>query len=100
MEVSPSDDVDPADTAGLPQLFSDASSFPSSDPAADIPVAAASHPSTTHLDSSVPVDFEDNGVVWQCGTHRALIQRPQRRRNNCGEWVAHWAPVFMGSSKS
>ena len=56
MEVSPPDDVDPADTLlGLPQLFSDAdaddsSSFPSSDPAVDIPVAAASHPSTTHLD--------------------------------------------------
>ncbi|CAL8256723.1 unnamed protein product [Arctogadus glacialis] len=77
MEVSPPDDVDPADTLlGLPQLFSntdDSSSFPSSDPAVDIPVAAASHRSTTHLDSSVPVELKDSGGC-------AAVQHPQSPR--------------------
>ena len=97
MEVSPPDDVDPADTLlGLPQLFSntdDSSSFPSSDPAVDIPVAAASHHSTTHLDSSVPVELKDSGgcaAVQHPQSPRS--QRPQRRRRpptQFGEWVAH-----------
>ena len=92
MEVSPPDDVDPADTLlGLPQLFSntdDSSSFPSSDPSVDIPVAAASH-----LDSSVPVELKDSGgcaAVQHPQSPRS--QRPQRRRRpptQFGEWVAH-----------
>ncbi|XP_056466778.1 uncharacterized protein LOC130405625 [Gadus chalcogrammus] len=92
MEVSPPDNVDPADTLlGLPQLFSntdDSSSFPSSDPAVDIPVAAASH-----LDSSVPVELKDSGgcaAVQHPQSPRS--QRPQRRRRpptQFGEWVAH-----------
>ena len=97
MEVSPPDDVDPADTLlGLPQLFSntdDSSSFPSSDPAVDIPVAAASHQSTTHLDSSVPVELKDSGGCAAVQHPQSpCSQRPQRRRRpptQFGEWVAH-----------
>nr|XP_061825306.1 uncharacterized protein LOC133612154 [Nerophis lumbriciformis] len=97
MEVSPPDDVDPADSLlGLPQLFSgtdadDSCSFPSSDPAVGIPVA--SHPSTTQLGSPVPVDLEDSGggaAVSHPQNPRS--QRPHRRRRSpakFGEWVAH-----------